>query len=163
MKYQYFIIIALLLLALNTVPASAFTAKNLDITIRDNGDANIDFQYQLTWAERFSAKFVPNKEGIITSALGKKFPKMQVNDISVSDTNTVLTVKKFASVSTLGGTTKYKTPAVSFIRAREIMQNVPVISSRFTPDFSPEVTTVKFPGGQKYTYYDATGIPSIAG
>jgi hypothetical protein len=164
MKYRYPAIVALLLLALIAVPGSAFTAKQLVITVQENGDADISFNYQLTWPENFAYSIIPNREQFVQSALRSKFPSNEVDAIRVATDSTELTVKGFATVSTSGGypeSTVYKTPAVSFMAAGDLLGNYPMIARFITPDFSPEVTIVKFPGGQQYTYIDASEIPAI--
>jgi hypothetical protein len=164
MKYRYPAIVALLLLALIAVPGSAFTAKQLVITVQENGDADISFNYQLTWPENFAYSIIPNREQFVQSALRSKFPSNEVDAIRVATDSTELTVKGFATVSTSGGypeSTVYKTPAVSFMAAGDLLGNYPMIARFITPDFSPEVTIVKFPGGQQYTYNDASEIPAI--
>jgi hypothetical protein len=165
MKYRYSALVALLILALVAVPVSAFTAKQLDITVKENGDADIGFNYQLTWAENFAYSLIPNREQFVQSALRSKFPSNEVDAIHLATDRTDLTVKGFAIVSTSSGypaSRMYRTPAVSFMAAGDLLDNYPWIARFITPDFSPEVTVVKFPGGHQYTYNDASEIPAIA-
>jgi hypothetical protein len=151
-------------LALIVVPGSAFTAKKLVIAVQENGDANINFDYQLTWPENIAYSIIPGKEQIVQSALRSKFPSNEVDSIRVATDSTDLTVKGFAAMSTSAdypGTTVYRTPAVSFMMARDLLDNYPWIARLITPDFSPEVTIVEFPDGQQYTYLDASEILAI--
>jgi len=162
MKYRYLFLVALLVLALISMPATAFTAKKVVITINNDGDANINFNYQLTWMESFVYSFIPNKEQIVQSALEGNFPSKEVDSIQVSRTSTDLIVRDFAKVTTSGGTTTFKTPTVSFTMAQDLLNNYPRIARAITPDFSPEETIVKFPGsGDTYTYINVDGIPQI--
>jgi hypothetical protein len=165
MNYRYPALVALLVLALIVVPGSAFTAKKLVIAVQENGDADINFDYQLTWPENFAYSVIPGKEQIVQSALRSKFPSNEVDSIRVTTDSTDLTVKGFAAMSTSAGnpeSTTYKTPAVSFMIARDLLDNYPWIARLITPDFSPEMTKVEFPNGQQYTFYDASEIPAIA-
>jgi hypothetical protein len=66
----------------------------------------------------------------------------------------------FADVKTGSDRVTMVTPALSFARARQVMDGywfAPLIS----PDFSPGITTVIFPDGHKNTYYDVLTLPSI--
>jgi hypothetical protein len=164
MKFRYLIIGALLILAFMAMPASAFTAQKLVIDVRDNGDADIQFNYQLTWPELITFSMIPQKEQIVRSAVNSKFPSTKMDAIRISTSSTGLTLKNFAKMSTsqkTPATTSYATPAVSFMMAGDLLNNYPLIAKAITPDFSPEETIVTFPGGKQYTYHDASGIPAI--
>jgi len=161
MKYRYLVLVAILVLALVAMPASAFTANKLVINVMINGDANIQFSYHLTWPEKLAYSMIPQKEQIVQSALSSKFPSTNVDNIRVSKSITDLTVRKFAIITTSGDTTTYKTPAVSFMIAQDLLNQYRWIARAITPDFSPAMTIVRFPGGQIYTYNDASGIPAI--
>jgi hypothetical protein len=155
----------LLVLSCAAMPASAFASKKLDINVLENGDANIQFQYQLSWPEKFGYTLVPQKEQIVSSAIQTEFPTTTVTNVRVSKSFTDLTIKNFASVSTStiqgGAATTYKTPAVSFLLAKHMLDANPLIRDNVMPDYSPGVTTVRFAHGVKYTYNDVTGIPAI--
>jgi len=80
----------------------------------------------------------------------------------VSRTSTDLIVRKFAKVTTSGGTRTYKTPAVSFKVAQDLLNDYPGIARVIIPDFSPQETIVRFPGsGDRYKYSNVDGIPKI--
>ena len=164
MKYRYIALVTFLVLTLAVMPATAFTAKNLVIAIQDNGDATINFNYQLSWMEQFMYKMIPAKEHIVQSALASKFPSITIENIQVSDSTTSLTARSFAGTSNSGGSpvkTTYTTPAVSFMMAQDLLNNFPGAWA-ITPDFSPDLTVVQFPDGQQYTYTDGSGIPAIS-
>lgn len=163
MNYRCLALIALFVLALIAIPASAFTAQNLVITIQDNGDANINFHYQLSWIEQIIFPVIPGKEQVVQSALTSKFPSATVENTYVSDTSTSLTVTGFSGISTSErepGTIIYTTPAISFLIAQDFLNNFPYAWA-ITPDYAPETTIVQFPDGQQYRFTDASGIPSI--
>ena len=162
MKFRYLFLVALLLLAFVAMPASAFTAQKLVITVDNDGDADINFNYQLNWMEGFAYFVIPNKEQIVQSALEREFPSKEVDSIQVSRTSTDLIVRNFAKVTTSGGTRTYKTPAVSFKVAQDLLNDYPRIARSIIPDFSPKETIVRFPGsGDRYKYSNVDGIPKI--
>jgi hypothetical protein len=163
MNMRYILPAAILIFAIVATPVSAFTAKKLVMTVQENGDADINFNYQLTWPEKFAYSLIPGKEEIIQSALNSKFPSTTVDAIRVTKTSTDFTVREFATISTTEtpAATTYRTPAVSFNDAGNLLNAYPLIARILSPDFSPDITTVQFPHGQKYTYDDATEIPEI--
>ena len=57
MKSTYLLIGCICLLALAVMPAQALTAKSLTINVDTGGNAQIDFQYDLTFAERAAIFF----------------------------------------------------------------------------------------------------------
>ena len=161
MKNLYPCLLTVLLFTLIVVPASAFTAEKLVINVMDNGDAQVTFDYELSWPELISFSLVPQKEQIIQSAIKSKFTAATVDTISVSTTGTGLAIRNFAQRSDSAGVITYKTPAISFMIAKDLLNNYPLIANTISPDFSPEETIVKFPGGRQYTYHEASGIPAI--
>jgi hypothetical protein len=168
MKYRYIAIIALLVFALVIVPASAFTAKKLVINVQSNGDADVQFTYNLNAAEKLVYNMIPGEEQIVKWGIGTIYSSKKVKSIRVSKTITDLTVRDFATVTVNPNKPKtktFKTPAVDFSKAQTPLDNFrnrfPWIGSKITPDFSPEVTIVKFPGNYQQTYNGVTKIPAI--
>ena len=150
--------IALLLVC----PAQAFTAKNLDITVQDNTDAVITFDYELSWFENV-AVFVrigdPGTE--LKKALESNFNKpVQITEAGAGRSQ--FFVKGFATRQVnKDGVTTMKTPALSFSEAETVLKQywfAPLIS----PDFSPDVTRVSFPDGYSQTFYNQEQIPGIS-
>jgi hypothetical protein len=163
MKFRCLALFALFGLAFMVIPASAFTAQNLAITIQDNGDANINFHYQLSWIEQIIFPVIPGKEQVVQSALTSKFPSATIENTYVSDTSTTLTVRGFSWISTtegIPGTITYTTPAISFLMAQDFLNTFPYAWA-ITPDFSPETTVVQFPDSHQYRFTDTSGIPAI--
>jgi len=163
MNKRYILLAAILVFAVVATPVSAFTAKKLVLTVQENGDADINFNYQLTWPEKFAYTLIPNKEQIIQSALNSKFPSTTVDAIRITKASTDFTVREFATISTTEtpAATTYRTPAISLTDAVDLLNEYPLIAQILSPDFSPDVTIVQFPHGQKYTYDDATEIPAL--
>jgi len=161
MKSRYFFIFFLFVIALAAAPASAFTAENLVLAIDTKGNAAITFDYDLSWPELVAYFVVPGKEQIVTAAIGSKYPKVTVSDVMVGADRSSLTLQHFASVSHGATETTYRTPAVSFTVAGDMLADYPEIARFILPDFAPDVTVVAFPDGKEFTYYDVDAIPAI--
>lgn len=161
MKYRYLLIACLCVVFLAVMPAQAFTAKTLTITLDENGNAQADMQYDLSFAEQ-AAIFLHAADPAATlqSALQENLNRpvtVQKADMSSAD----VTIGSFASLSTSDGTTTMTTPAFSFAAAQKAVQNewyAPLISA----DFAPQVTTITFPDGYTSTHYNQIDIPSVS-
>jgi hypothetical protein len=152
-------IVILALLAISC-PVQAFTAKTLDITVLDNTDAIITFDYELTWYENvvvFANIVNPGAE--LAKAVKSQF-NWDVSVDSVTPSQVRLTVYGFASRSDGNGVVAMKTPALSFQNAEKVLNKY--WFARFvSPDFTPEMTYVNFPDGYSETFAGQAGIPSI--
>ena len=161
MKHS-FVLAGILVLALLSAapPVQAFTAKNLDIAVQDTSDAVITFDYDLTWFEH-AAVFMriadPGRE--LKTALETSYGKPVV--VTRADGGTTrIVVKGFASQQETGSSVTMTTPALSFGEAEKILNQY--WYARFiTPDFSPEVTTVRFPDGYSEAFSNQISIPAI--
>lgn len=160
MKYRNFFIV-LLIFAFIASPVSAFTANNLNIVIDTNGNAAVTFDYALSWPEKVLYFVIPGKEQIVTAALGSKYPRLTVTDVTVGPDRSRLTLGHFASVSRSATEITYRTPAVSFAVAGDLLADYPEIARFVMPDFSPDVTIVAFPDGKEFTYYNEDALPVI--
>ena len=161
MKHS-FVLAGILVLALLSAapPVQAFTAKNLDIAVQDTSDAVITFTYDLTWYEH-AAVFMriadPGRE--LKTALENSYGKPVV--VTQADGGTTrIVVKGFASRQETGSSVTMTTPALSFGEAEKIL-NKYWFARFITPDFSPEVTTVRFPDGYSETFSNQISIPAI--
>jgi hypothetical protein len=56
------VLISLCILFLLVVPAQAFTAKSLTITLAPNGDAEMNMQYELSF--RAGSRILPDRESL---------------------------------------------------------------------------------------------------
>jgi hypothetical protein len=152
--------ICILVAVLIACPVQAFTAKNLDITIQDNTDAIITFDYDLSWYENiavFSRIADPANElaKALTSQFGKK-----VEVTYVSGNHAQFLVEKFAVLKKNDGVVSLNTPALSFKNAEKVLNNY--WFARFiSPDFSPEITRVSFPDGYREEFSNQDQIPSV--
>lgn len=151
----------LVICACAVMPAQAFVAKSLTITLAPDGDAQIDMQYELTFLEQ-SAVFLRIADP--AAELKKAFDSRSDQPVTVtkatSSAATVI-VPSFAAVHPGKGKYTLVTPVVFFARAQEVMSSywfAPLVS----PDFSPGFSTVVFPDGYRATFYDVISLPPIS-
>jgi hypothetical protein len=161
MKQTHLILMCLAICACAVMPAQAFVAKSLTITLQPDGDAQIDMQYELTFVKQ-SAVFLRIADP--ATELKKAFDSNSGQPVTVtkatSSSSTVI-VPGFADIHKGKGKYTIVTPSVSFIRAQEVMDSywfAPLVN----PDFSPEVTTVIFPDGYHSTFNNVLAIPPIS-
>lgn len=152
------LIATLVCLVLVAVPATAMTSDTLDISIANDGRADIQFTYSLNWLEYISVylRMVdPAQE--LKKALESNFQK-PVQVISVDSGSVRLSVDSFATVTEKDGKITVRTPALSFTEGEHILKNywfAPLVSI----DLSPSVTTMRFPDGSVATFADVLEIP----
>jgi hypothetical protein len=160
MKKIYPVLISLCILALAVIPAQAYTAKSLAITVAPDGNAELDMQYDLSPLEQ-TAVFLQLADP--AGELRKAFDRHSTEPVTVSEatgSSAIVHIPAFADVNNRAGAVTMVTPALSFSRAQEVMDGywfAPLLS----PDFSPSITTVTFPDGYRATYYDVPAVPSI--
>ena len=149
------------ILILTGSSVQAFTAEELDISVSENGDADISFSYSLSWLENFAVFLrITDPAAELKSALESNFNK-PVNVISVDNNKAHIIVNNFASVKTKDGLTIYTTPSMSFSEAEATLNSywfAPLIS----PDFSPSQTVIIFPDGYRQVFYNELNIPSVS-
>ncbi len=149
---------ALLVILTLSVPAGAMTADTLIIRLADDGRADITFTYSLSWYEHFAVYLrMVNPAKELKSALERNFRK-PVDVTSIDSGRVDLSIEEFATIKTLQGQRVLYTPEISFLEAKKILENywfAPLVSA----DFSPSVTTLRFPDGQAATFHDALIIP----
>lgn len=162
MKQIHLILMCLAICAFAALPAQAFVAKSLTITLQPpDGDARIDMQYELTFIEQ-SAVFLRIADP--ASELKKAFDSHSDQPVTITkatSSSATVIVPKFADIHE--GKRKYTivTPSVSFVRAQEVMNSywfAPLVN----PDFSPDVTTVIFPDGFRSSFNNVLSIPPIS-
>jgi hypothetical protein len=161
MKQTSLILVCLALCACAVMPAQAYVAKSLTITLEPDGDARIDMQYELTFLEQ-SAVFlrIADPAGELKKAFDSNAGQPVTVTKATSSSATVL-VPGFADIHEGKGKYTIVTPSVSFVKAQEVMNSywfAPLIN----PDFSPEVTTVIFPDGFRSTFSNVLSIPPIS-
>jgi hypothetical protein len=161
MKPLRLIVLLSAILMLSCGPVQAFTAEELDISVSDNGDADISFSYSLSWLENFAVFLrITDPAAELRSALESNVNK-PVQVISVENNLARIIVNNFASVKTDDGQKIYTTPSMSFSEAEATLNSywfAPLIS----PDFSPSQTVIIFPDGYRQTFYNELTIPSVS-
>jgi hypothetical protein len=161
MKKICIVIGGLLLLAFFVMPAQAFTMKTLTITVAENGNAEIDMQYDLSLFEQSAVFFrVADPAAELKSAFESQ-SKEPVSVTKATSSSALVIVPSFVSVTSNNGKTLMETPAVSFERAQKVLNTywfAPLIS----PDFSPATTTIVFPDGYREIWHDSISIPSVS-
>ena len=152
--------ILLLVLMMAACPVSAFTAKTLDISIQDNTDAVVTFDYELSWYENivvFARIVDPAAE------LAQAFRSESSKNVVVTGVNgnqAQIRIEKFASRKASDGVESLNSPSLTFTKARQALDKY--WFARFvSPDFSPEVTRVRLPDGYTETFYNVEEIPSV--
>ena len=161
MKFSYLLLGSLCILFFAVMPAQAFTAKTLTITLNGNGDAQVDMQYDLTFVEQAAIFFhVANPASELQNALQENLNE-PVTVVRADNSSAEVIISSFAQVTQSGGITTMATPAFSFAHAEEVMKRswfAPLIS----PDLTPQVTTITFPDGYQATFNDLISIPSVS-
>ena len=161
MRYAVFILAGFFVLACLVIPAHAFTMKNLDIVVGQNGDATIDAQYDLSFLEQSAVYFRladPARE--LQSAFNTK-SSMPVTVLSTDANSARISIPSYAAVNKAAGGTTYTTPSLSFERARAALNGywfAPLVSL----DFSKGVTKVTFPDGYSQQFTGQISIPSVS-
>lgn len=162
MKAWIRILTALLLIAGMVLPAGAFTAEELNISVNESGAATIDFSYSLSWLERFAVFLKiadPTEE--FAKALQKYSGGHTVESVAMNDQTASFLVEGFAKVNAgENGTTIYTTPAIDFKDAEEALEEywfAPLVQA----DFSPAETRIIFVGKTTKTFQDTSTIPKI--
>jgi hypothetical protein len=161
MKRIYLAVIGLVLMAIAVMPASAFTMKSLTLNIAENGDAQVEMNYDLSLLEQTAVFFrIADPASQLKSAFDAGgFQQVAVQEATGSSAR--MTIPFLATVSRTNGKTPIlTTPSLSFEHAQAVLNGywfAPLVS----PDFSPGVTTIAFPDGYKAVYYDQITIPSV--
>lgn len=146
---------------LAVAPGQAFVAKELRISLDDQGNAEIQFDYSLSFFENvaiFLRIADPGRE--LKSALESNLHKT-VEIESVGNTQARFIVEQYATVREEDGEQVMRTPGLSFATAEQTLKHywfAPLVQA----DFSPDLTVVQFPDGYQDVFYDATGIPPLS-
>ena len=161
MKTTYLVIGCLCLLALAIMPAQALTAKTLSINIDQSGNAQVDFQYSLSFTEQAAVFFnVANPAQELQSALENNLNR-EVTVVKADSSSADVIVPSFAAVSQDNGTETITTPAFSFANAQNDIRQY-WWASLISVDMSPDVTTITFPDDYQATYYSQISFPSVS-
>jgi hypothetical protein len=150
----------LLLGLLASAPATALHATYLDIAIDRNGEATVTFEYTLPWIEQvlaFLGVVNPDRDlgQILSAASGG-----QVGRLSESDGATIFSVKGFARVTRDPPPPTYTTCAVNLSWGEDGYRSS-ILAPLLEPDFSPDVTVIRFPDAYSVTFRDQLLVPGI--
>ncbi|PKL56542.1 MAG: hypothetical protein CVV35_04275 [Methanomicrobiales archaeon HGW-Methanomicrobiales-6] len=160
MKHEI-LVASLLFMAVIVAPAGAFSADHLQITVNEDGSANITFNYTLSWIERVAVFFkITQPEQELKSALESSLG-VPVTVISAESDTASFSVTKFAKISDADDGKAYSTPGLDFTEAQAILDSywfAPLVQA----DFSPDLTVVRFPGGHEETFSDLSAIPALS-
>jgi hypothetical protein len=161
MKKIYLIIGCLFILAWVVFPVQAFTMKTLTINVAQNGNAEVDMQYDLSFFEQSAVFFrIADPAAELKSAFEVQ-SKEPVTVTQATSSSAQVIIPQFASVTREEGKIRMDTPAVSFERAQKVLNTywfAPLVS----PDFSPATTTITFPDGYRQTWHDRVSIPPVS-
>ena len=161
MRKLYLLVGCLCLMAFAVIPAQAFTAKTLTITLSQNGDAQADIQYDLSWAEQAAIFFrIANPASELEKSLENELNK-PVTVTSVTANSADILIPSFAYVSKSGDSGSLVTPAFSFSRVQQAVNHY-WFAKLLSPNFIPQTTTIVFPDGYRASYKDRTNIPTVA-
>jgi hypothetical protein len=135
--------------------------KSLTITLAQNGNADIDMQYDLSLFEQTAVFFkIADPAAELKIAFeGHSDEPVMVTKATRSSSSVI--VPSFASVTHENGKTRMESPSVSFERAEKIL-NAYWFAPLISPDFSPSITTIIFPDGYRKIWYDKISIPSVS-
>ncbi|RXE56558.1 hypothetical protein ABH15_07970 [Methanoculleus taiwanensis] len=161
MRRYGLVLLSLLVAALLVAPAGAFTADSLDIAVDESGDAEVRFDYSFSWIEQIAVFFkITAPEQELKSAL-ESYSGKPVTIVAVKSGYSVFDVREFAHIRENGTSRVYTLPALDFTAAEKKLKEywfAPLIEA----DFSPAVTTVRFPDGYEEKVFDQSAIPSLS-
>lgn len=142
-------------------PVQAFTAKDLTITLDQNGNADVVMKYELSVPEYFAVFLrVADPKAELTRALDSSLGK-EVTVKSFESNSAHVAIPSFAQVSNGSGIPMMISPRMSFAHAQETVEQY-WFAALISPDFSPENTRVVFPDGFTAGFSDEMTIPSVS-
>lgn len=152
------LLLALLLLA--PAPAAALHARYLDIVIDREGNATVAFEYTLPWIEQllaFLGVVNPDRDlgQILLAASGG-----EMGVLTAGNGVTTFSVKGFANVTEGPSVTTYATPVLNLSWGQAGYESS-ILAPLLEPDFSPDVTVIRFPDAYSVTFRDRFLIPNI--
>jgi hypothetical protein len=155
-----FALVTICILAAVILPAQAFTAKSLTITLAPDGDAEMNMQYELSYFEQGAVFFqIADPAQELKKAFDTNSPE-PVTVLEATSSSALILIPGFATIKSEGAKSTMITPSMSFEKAQQVMNGfwfAPLVS----PDFSPGVTLVRFPDGERVVYNDVLIVPSI--
>ncbi len=154
MHYRNWILTGVLLFGLLcAAPVAALTVKHLDITVAENGDADITADYAMNWMEQA----IVYPAGL--SVLAANAPDHAVIH-SISPDRVQLTVKNLVTVRHTKDATVYATPAFSAQDAQKELDRF-WFANMVTLDLAHGTLTIRFPDGATTEDTDLSSVPSF--
>lgn len=157
--YRFVLCLLVLFAGLLVLPAGAYEAGDLSISIASNGDAHVDINYKLSFFEQIGVMFAsvsPKKEvGDALSLIAKRTVRVSQVDLESAR----FTVPRFAQVEVTKGVRVYTSPRVDFESLGGQLSQHP-LASLVVPDFSPRSITVRYPDGGIRQFASGTELPA---
>jgi len=157
-----FRVICLFVLAgvLASMPAAALHSRYLDIAVDRNGDATVTFEYTLGWVEQalaFLGMVKPDRdlERIFGESTGGT-----VTTLSADPGATSFSVTGLATVTNDSLGTTYTTRGINLSWGKAGYESS-ILAPLLEPDFSPDLTVVRFPDAYSVAFRDQLVIPVI--
>ena len=126
-EYPTLLIGCICLLAFAVMPAQAFTAKALTISLDTNGNAQVDFQYDLSFTEQAAIFFnIANPSAELATALENNLNR-QVTVVKTDSSSAEVIIPSFATISQSSGAETMTTPAFSFANAQNAIRQYLVV------------------------------------
>jgi hypothetical protein len=143
-----------------STPAAALHARYLDIIVDREGNATVTFEYNLSWIEQALAFFGavnPDRdlERIFTATTGG-----EVGTLSAGPGATTFSVTGFAAVTEESPVSTYETCPVNLSWGQAGYESS-ILAPLLDPDFSPDVTVIRFPDAYSRTFRDLFLIPNV--
>ena len=161
MEFRITVLVLVMVAILAVSPGQAFVAKELRVSLDDQGNAEIQFDYSLSFLENVAIFLrIADPGSELKSALESNLHKT-VEIESVGNSQARFRVEQFATLREENGTVVMRTPGLSFTSAEQAIKSywfAPLVN----PDFSPDLTVVQFPDGSQDVFYDSTEIPPLS-
>ena len=161
MKNIYILVGCLCIFTFAVMPAQAFTAKELTITLSQNGDAQVHMHYDLSWPEQVAVFLkIADPATELKNGLQNELDK-PVTVLGVTSSSADVIIPSFAYVSQAGDYQAFVTPAFTFTHVQEAVNRY-WFAKMISPNFTPQVTTIVFPDGFNATFENRVTIPTVA-
>ena len=152
MHYRKWILIGVLLFSLLcAAPVAAITVKHIDITVAENGDADITADYAINWMEQA----IVYPAGLSILAIN---PSDRAVIHSISPDRVYLTVQGLVTVRHTDDSTIYSTPSFSVSDIQKQLDRF-WFANIVTLDFAPGTLTIRFPDGTTVEDTDLSSVP----
>jgi len=153
MRFINLLILLWIFTVMIVAPVSAFSAKQLTYDIKENGDAILTADYDISILERFGLASETVKEEISTAIQNEYGVNARV--ISMSESHAEIYIPKFAEIKS----DSIEIPSLNFERIKERLDKYWFLGV-LSIDYSPAIITIKVYTGDIFTYKDQTIIPS---